>query len=185
MALTVEAFVQEYSEAAKYAASQTGLSPSEILGQWALETGYGNHFAGDNNPGNVSPGGKVADYATLENGIDAYSRVINRMGLNGINDPAVFAQGLQSKGYATDPKYAEKVYNTISTIEKVQKGEAGVTGRLILNQLLPGTFQNQVQNVADGGGVFDWINDKAANWGLIMVGVVLGVAALVVQIKDQ
>jgi flagellum-specific peptidoglycan hydrolase FlgJ len=184
MAISIAGFVDEYGAAADYAASRTGLTSAEILGQWGLETGWGESFAGLNNVGNVSPGGKVANYATLESGVSAYVDVINRLGLSGITDAGVFGSGLQNKGYATDPDYAAKIAKTVGMVEKVQAGESGVTGRAILGQLLPGQFNEQVQEAADSGGFTGWLDRKAANWGLIIVGVILGVSALIVQTKS-
>ena len=60
-----ERFVSQYGPLANNIAQQTGDSPAEILGQWALETGWGSEtIMGSNNPGNIQMGGQNVNFST-------------------------------------------------------------------------------------------------------------------------
>lgn len=113
----VSDFIATYGQLANNVAMQTGLSQAEILGQWGNETGWGSHFAGTNNLGNVSPGGKVANYSTPQEGALAYIQTLQREGINTRtlgSDPAAFSRALESAGYAPAP-YASNVNAAIQT----------------------------------------------------------------------
>mgnify|MGYP003408828485 CR=1 FL=1 len=148
----VEAFVQQLLPHAQAASASTGIPARFMLGQAALETGWGkaeirgadgqnshNLFgikAGANWKGqtvdivtteyvNGKPQKQVEsfraydsyadsfrDYANLLRGNARYQNVI----VQG-QDAAGFAQGLQQAGYATDPKYAQKLMGVIRLVE--------------------------------------------------------------------
>jgi flagellar protein FlgJ len=148
----VEAFVQRLLPHAQAASASTGIPARFMLGQAALETGWGkaeirgadgqnshNLFgikAGANWKGqtvdivtteyvNGQPQKQVEsfraydsyadsfrDYANLLCGNARYQNVIAQG-----QDAAGFAQGLQQAGYATDPKYAQKLMGVIRLVE--------------------------------------------------------------------
>ncbi|MDZ7584419.1 MAG: flagellar assembly peptidoglycan hydrolase FlgJ [Thiobacillus sp.] len=148
----VEAFVQKLLPHAQAASASTGIPARFMLGQAALETGWGkaeirgadgqnshNLFgikAGANWKGqtvdivtteyvNGQPRKQVEsfraydsyadsfrDYANLLRGNARYQNVLAQG-----QDAAGFAQGLQQAGYATDPKYAQKLMNVIRLVE--------------------------------------------------------------------
>ena len=64
---------------AKKASVATGVLTSVILAQWADETTYGtsDDWTVKHNPGNVSPGGNVATYPSLDAGVNAYILTMN------------------------------------------------------------------------------------------------------------
>lgn len=64
---------------AQRASAGTGVLVSVILAQWADETTYGtsNDWTVKHNPGNVSPGGVVASYPTLDAGVNAWIVTMN------------------------------------------------------------------------------------------------------------
>jgi flagellar protein FlgJ len=148
----VEAFVQRLLPHAQAASASTGIPARFMLGQAALETGWGkaeirgadgqnshNLFgikAGANWKGqtvdivtteyvNGQPQKQVEsfraydsyadsfrDYANLLRGNARYQNVIAQG-----QDAAGFAQGLQQAGYATDPRYAQKLMSVIRLVE--------------------------------------------------------------------
>jgi len=148
----VEAFVQRLLPHAQAASASTGIPARFMVGQAALETGWGkaeirgadgqnsyNLFgikAGANWKGqtvdivtteyvNGQPQKQVEsfraynsyadsfrDYANLLRGNARYQNVIAQG-----QDAAGFAQGLQQAGYATDPKYAQKLMSVIRLVE--------------------------------------------------------------------
>ena len=92
-------FVNSELGYATAAAQATGNSPAEILGQWALETGWGTNYAGTNNPGNVMSNGVAANYPTFGAGVGAYVSALQAEGVTGqANNPQSFASSLQAAG---------------------------------------------------------------------------------------
>ena len=109
--LSPEDFATTYGPLADDISGQTGLHPSIVLGTIAQETGWGNHFTGNNVFG-ISPGGKVASYPTIEAGAQAYVDLINSRYkvATTFKDPATQAKALVKLGYNTaDLTYASKV----------------------------------------------------------------------------
>lgn len=123
---TPEDFAARYGSAAEKAGKALGVDPSILLGQWGLETGWGKSvIPGTNNLGNIKDfaGGGVAatdnmtgsrdkyrQYATPDAFVDDFVSLIQRKYPNAVgagSDPSKFTAGL--KGYAEDPRYADKV----------------------------------------------------------------------------
>jgi flagellar protein FlgJ len=143
-------FVEQMAPHARAAAQETGVPARFVLGQAALESGWGareirnadgsNSFnlfgikAGRNWTGPVvetatteytngvarrgverfraygSYAEAFADYARLLKGSPRYAAV-----LAGAGDAGLFAAGMQRAGYATDPRYAEKLTQVINS----------------------------------------------------------------------
>ncbi|MFY9317737.1 MAG: flagellar assembly peptidoglycan hydrolase FlgJ [Burkholderiales bacterium] len=143
-------FIEQMAPHARAAASESGVPARFVLGQAALESGWGareirnadgsNSFnlfgikAGRNWAGAVSETATTeyangvarrsverfraygsyaeafADYARLLKGSPRYSAV-----LAGARDAGSFAAGMQRAGYATDPRYAEKLTQVINS----------------------------------------------------------------------
>jgi flagellar protein FlgJ len=148
----VEAFVQRLLPHAQAASASTGIPARFMLGQAALETGWGKaeiRGADGHNSHNLfgikagagwkgqtvdivtteyvngqpqkqvesfraydSYADSFRDYANLLRGNARYQNVIAQG-----QDAAGFAQGLQQAGYATDPKYAQKLMGVIRLVE--------------------------------------------------------------------
>ena len=150
----VEAFVQRLMPHAQAASASTGIPAQFMMGQAALETGWGRaeiRGADGQNSHNlfgIKAGsawrGRTVDIVTTEyvNGkpqkqvdtfraYDSYADAFRDYGnllrsnpryQNVIaqgQDAAGFAQGLQQAGYATDPKYAQKLMGVIRQFDLV------------------------------------------------------------------
>jgi flagellar protein FlgJ len=63
----------------------------------------------------ASPAESFADYAALMKSQPRYQPV-----LNAGNDARAFAEGLQRAGYATDPRYADKLSGAIATTQRLR-----------------------------------------------------------------
>ena len=186
-------FVSQYLPYAQQAATATGNNPYAILTQWALETGYGQHFAGTNNLGNVSPGGKVASYPDLSSGVAAYEYALQYEGVTNQSNPANFFQALQSKGYATDPNYAGKLMAVYGSMNPAQVSKAavdpansplvaGATDAGAKQAIAAGDSVNQQR--ANSNNALGWIQSKIGDFGLIVLGGALVVGALVISNRE-
>jgi flagellar protein FlgJ len=148
----VEAFVQRLLPHAQAASASTGIPARFMLGQAALESGWGKaeiRGAGGQNSHNLfgikagaSWKGQTVDIVTTEyvNGkpqkqvdtfraYDSYADAFrdyakllqNNARYQNVlaqgHDAVGFAQGLQQAGYATDPKYAQKLMSVIRLVE--------------------------------------------------------------------
>jgi flagellar protein FlgJ len=145
-----QSFIERMAPHARAAANETGVPARFVLGQAALESGWGareirgadgsNSFnlfgikAGRNWTGPVvetatteytngvarrsverfrayaSYAEAFTDYARLLKGNPRYAAV-----LAGAGDAGAFAAGMQRAGYATDPRYAEKLTQVINS----------------------------------------------------------------------
>ncbi len=138
-ASNVDTFKETYGDAARKVGTKLGVSPELILGQWGEETGWGKSIIpGTNNLGNIK--GKdvsakdnqlktkdtYAAYKDTDEFADKYADMIQRKypGVKGAgSDVTKFTTGL--KGYAEDPKYAEKVSGAIRKVGMLNKPEEG------------------------------------------------------------
>jgi flagellar protein FlgJ len=151
---TQQDFVNRMLPHAMQASAATGVPPQLMLGQAALESGWGKREIAMADGGNsfnlfgikagASWHGKVAEVVTTEykNGVasrqvekfrayssyeEAFKDYAGMMSSNPRyasvlqpgNSPADMAQALQKSGYATDPKYAEKL---VSVMRQVPAG---------------------------------------------------------------
>lgn len=147
-ATTQQDFVSQMLPHAMQASATSGVPPQLILGQAALESGWGKReirLADGSNSynlfgikANASWHGKVAEVMTTEykNGVaikqvekfrayasytEAFNDYAGMLSANpryaGVmqqtDNPAGMAQALQKSGYATDPKYAEKLVSVM------------------------------------------------------------------------
>lgn len=147
-ATTQQDFVSQMLPHAMQASATSGVPPQLILGQAALESGWGKREIrradGSNSynlfgiKANASWHGKVAEVMTTEykNGVatkqvekfrayasytEAFNDYAGMLSANPryasvmqqADNPAGMAQALQKSGYATDPKYAEKLVSVM------------------------------------------------------------------------
>ncbi|GAA4327774.1 hypothetical protein GCM10023144_12760 [Pigmentiphaga soli] len=146
-------FLGKYLPAARRAEAATGIPAVYILGQAALESGWGRHEirGSDGRPSHNLFGikatgwsGRVAEvrtteyrngqpervsarfraYDSYEDAFEDYARMLASNpryagALRASGNAEQFARGLQRAGYATDPRYAEKLASTIRHAMKV------------------------------------------------------------------
>jgi flagellum-specific peptidoglycan hydrolase FlgJ len=121
-------FVNKYGAYAGGVSSQTGIPANFILGQWALETGYGTQFAGKYNIGNIQgAAARPYDYTSEKAGVDAYAHTLQnpRYTLAKEADtPEQFGVALKQAGYAADPDYASKIAQVINKITSLVGGDS-------------------------------------------------------------
>lgn len=147
------AFLAKYLPAARRAEAATGIPAVYILGQAALESGWGKHEIrsadgqrSHNLFGIKATGwsGRVAQtgtteyrdgqaervsaefraYESYEEAFEDYAKLLvsnprYAVALKSAGSAEQFAQGLQKAGYATDPRYAEKLSSAIRRAMKV------------------------------------------------------------------
>lgn len=141
-----QAFVDQMLPHALEAGSTTGVPARFILGQAALESGWGkSEIRGSNNLFGIKATGgwtgptvnattteyidgkavkkveKFRAYASYAEGFRDWAQLVSKnpryaAALTPGNDAAAFARGLAKGGYATDPNYAAKLTRTIHRI---------------------------------------------------------------------
>lgn len=174
---TPTAFAAWAGPAAERASSATGIDTSTILGQWGLETGWGQHvIPGTNNLGNIktksggsAPGVSATDnqlgtssnyqsFPSLNDFADHYSNLINsnyKGAANTGSDAQATAQALAQGGYAQDPQYAQKLVNATQMAQQakgnIPPASIGSAGGTDWDTAL-GKALNQTANVATNSG---------------------------------
>lgn len=129
-------FVKTYLPYAQKVEEAYGIPAPLVLAQAAHETGYGkalrdNNFFGIKGTGTAGSNlwntheyengtrmnvkDKFAGYGTVEDSFNAYGKLISggkryRDAMGNIHDPRAYFNAIQGAGYATDPDYANKVY---------------------------------------------------------------------------
>lgn len=126
------AFLSSYNDYAKGVSYQTGIPSDFILGQWALETGWGTSFAGKYNVGNIQgAAARPYNYTSQQAGVQAYGNTLSNMRYSAARTaetPEAFGQALKNAGYATDPSYASKIADTIKNVVSLRGGESDTAG---------------------------------------------------------
>lgn len=150
--MTPEQFVATNLQSAKNAEAETGVPYLVALAQSALESGWGKKAPGNNLFGIRADkswagekvaittkefiGGKMVTlkgqmfraYPTTEGSFKDWGRFLwvnprYRAAFAVKNDPEKFARAIAAAGYATDPKYGDKLVQMIASVKKrVPKG---------------------------------------------------------------
>ena len=144
---TPKDFLDRYDKLAEESSKQTGIAKELILAQLALESGWGAHV-NQNNIGNLKPGAawkgnrqtlmtkeydakkgystlnqEFRAYNTPEEGFRDYASFLTSnkryAGVIGVQDPFKAADIMGQTGYATDPKYAQKLKDVMLKIREV------------------------------------------------------------------
>ena len=159
---------------------RTGIDPRVIIAQTALETGFGQNMVGNNYFGIKGVGNQPtinantiefqdgqsyttdADFRKFNKwgSFDAYGDLMLRDMYEGVrNAPTALkqAQFLQDAGYATDPRYAEKLTNLINMMPTNLKGE--IKNPDSLNELLSRKSSGRRQSLS--GGLMDIFTNPA------------------------
>ena len=141
------AFVQKNYDAAKEVGDQLGVDPKQILGHWALETGWGKSvIPGTNNLGNIKDfsgkGTGVKAYDAVEKSNDPYRQYADTSefakdyasllarkypGVIGAgSDPEAFTAGLQGGKYkyATGGDFEKTMAQMPASVEKYLNGKS-------------------------------------------------------------
>ena len=189
-------FINQNLNLASSVSQSTGVPVQDILGQWGLETGWGSSFAGQNNFGNVSPGGIVANYSSAQAGANAYANVLMQDNVNS-SSPSAFAQSVASAGYATDPNYASKLLASINTVSSNMNTSSPYSGfdsymNLLglvtspITQAIPQAAQAASSSPSNSGNTstVSWLSSHLGNYGLVFFGAVLIVGALLISQKE-
>jgi hypothetical protein len=134
---------QGYQRVAEIAARAGAKWPELVAAQWALESGWGRSTSGRNNYFGLKGPGTIKETIEYFNGkpvtiVDSFldfdsleecvQYLVDRWykdwkGHTGINNAATAEDGarmLVSEGYATDPKYANKLVNIMTSAVSVQ-----------------------------------------------------------------
>ncbi len=125
--MTPTEFVAQYYPQAQSVSQSTGLPVNFVLGQSALETGWGSSAAGTlgNNLFGISSQGVPNYYPTAQAGLDAYSNLINSPRYSGVSSvtgqgTGAIAQYLVNAGYnKANPNYVNSVVGTTNMVDNV------------------------------------------------------------------
>ena len=174
-------FIRSVLPFAMQQSQRTGIDPRVIIAQTALETGFGQNMVGNNYFGIKGVGNQPtinantiefqdgqsyttdADFRKFNNmqgSFDAYGDLMLRDMYEGVrNAPTALkqAQFLQDAGYATDPRYAEKLTNLINMMPTNLKGE--IKNPDSLNELLSRKSSGRRQSLS--GGLLDVFTNPA------------------------
>jgi hypothetical protein len=153
-------FVSTYGPIAGDIAQATGLDPSLVLGQAALESGWGKSMTG-NNPWGLSPGGKLATYPDVGTAAQAYVDLMKTPRYAGVaasSDPTDQAKALVAGGYNTaNPAYA----STLTNMTNIVKNQVGVPGA---DAPQIGAGNPVITSATVGGHTFNVNQDYAPNF---------------------
>lgn len=189
--MTPAQFVAQYLPFAQSASQSTGLPTDYILGQAALETGYGtsNGAMNDNNLFGISSNGSLNSYSSPQAGFDAYAGLINSSRYNGVtgvgNNPYNIASYLNNAGYSTTPtaQYATSVAGATQVIDGVlgglqTSGNSGAAGSpastTAPGSSVAGTVANAVVGAASKA-----IGSQLVRGVMIVIGLLLFIGAIV------
>lgn len=155
--MTKSEFITVYGAHAQRAAAATGVPAEFILGQWALETGWGNSFAGMYNLGNIQGASPSPhNYGSIALGVDAYIDTLNTSryaAARVATTPDYFGTALKFGGWATDTLYASKVASTIRDVLHLT-GSIPTTLQEFMDGGAEGTIDKPAPDLI-GVGVFD------------------------------
>ena len=117
-------FVGDLAPFAQQVANATGNSQREILGLWALESGWGTGNIHTNNPGSIMEPGtqKLATYGSLGEFATAEEKALEQDGMTGYaSNESGFAQAASAYD-PTNPGYSQSVLSTINSVPNQANG---------------------------------------------------------------
>lgn len=158
-AASKDAFISQWTDAARQAGSALGVSPNVLLAQWGLESGWGKS-AYNNNVGNMKPGAGYAGETFVNPGdnqtyrgykdpaafaTDFVATIIQKWpDAKGSTSAAAYAAALhpgQKGGYAEDPNYAAKLTATADGMAAGSASSGAVSNQKALNDELAKTVE--------------------------------------------
>jgi hypothetical protein len=140
MAMTPEQFTTTFGPLADDISAATGLHPSVVLGQAAQETGWGNHYVGNNLFG-ISPSGPqgqyVAEYPSVQHAAQAYVDLINGRYKTASNspDPATQARTIGDLGYGPNKAYGGVVAERAAKVQEIRTAQSAPSADDLLSQM--------------------------------------------------
>lgn len=119
-------FTATYGPLAEDISKETGLAPETVLSIVAQETGFGDHFIGNNIFG-ISPGGKVAQYPSIQAAGKAFVDLVKTRysDASGGATPEDQVRLLSARGYNPNPAYPGAVVQHIATVKGQQTAQSG------------------------------------------------------------
>lgn len=114
-----------------------GVPASIVLGQYALESGYGQKTVGENNYFNIKRAGTktgYANYGSKEESFMAFGELLSKERYTSQTKNATtieeYIQGVKDGGYAEDSQYVSKVMNIITknNLTQYDNGNYGTGG---------------------------------------------------------
>lgn len=130
--------------AAKASQKKWKIPASVCLAQWAVESGWGKHYSGKNNPFGIKGKGTIKrtrevnskgqeyfiqaefkDYPSMEAAFDDHGRILATLSYYAkartlLPDPIKFAHALTGV-YATDPNYGKVLESVINGSQKLKQ----------------------------------------------------------------
>lgn len=175
MSTTVANFVKRYLPDAEAVSASTGLSPDFILGVAGEESGWGQHYVGNNLFGiggsnsatYASPDASFTAFGSLITGDPRYAAVVNAGG-----DPQAEATALGTTAYnPAGPAYGAQVAQTTQMVSNQTGGLAGNLVPGVAGAATPGASPT-VGNQALAGGVTSgsWWGEVATRSALVALG---------------
>lgn len=193
-------YVQTYLPFAQQTSAQTGLPVDFVLGQSALESGWGssNAAVNGNNFFGLSPGGQLASYPSVGAGFQAFADLINGPRFSGWNGSTAgqIATSLNQACYTgcpnQNPNYGPSVQGATNTVDNVL-GQLGL-GSLIQSGQASGPGSSSSSSSGSGAcqacqQVETWlaktVGNAAGSWVFVVFGIVLVAGAVLLFAKDQ
>lgn len=193
---TIGDFINQYIGLAQSVSAQTGLPTDFVLGQAALETGWGTSGLAQNNNnffGIGGPGG-FQSYSSPAQGFQAYANLIssnnngqnNYMSAVGAGDATQMAQALASAGYTPDAGYASSVGQTVQTIDQALGSLGTPAGSGPMTATTPGGASVGVSQASDPvSQFFSLFTANVASIIIVIIGIILMFGAVVMFANSQ
>lgn len=182
------AFVNEVAPGAMETYRQYGILPSITIAQAILESGWGKHQIGNNifgiKAGSDWQGKTVTkqtteykngqwvpvtatfrDYDSVADSIKDHAKLVGTASryepVRNAKDYKEAARALQSAGYATDPKYAQKLINIIeqnnlTMFDEATEGGVTMSGGEVGEEKVAWLKSAVIQDLIDHAGMFGW-----------------------------
>ncbi len=165
MSGTQQNFSATYAPYAAQAGAALGVDPNVILGQWALESGYGTNTASQGyNVGSIMSGGQPLSYASPSAFEQSYVNTIQTDFPNAVGSGSnvyAFANGLATGtlgsyfGSQSPSSYALGISGTEATLSGTQAGNVTTLPQTTVTAQAPTSSTSSGCGILNGG-VFTW-----------------------------
>lgn len=188
-------FVQTYLGDAENVSAQTGLPVDYVLGQAALESGWGGSYSAQNrnNFFGISPGGQLASYGSPGASFQAFANLINGnyQGWGG-NTAGQIGDSINGMGYSQTADYGSRVQGTTNTVDGVL-ASLGL-GSLVQSGNASSPSSSSAAGSSNGGcgwcqQIEQWVLGTAAqavpSWVFVVFGIILVIGAILMLANEQ